>query len=155
MPTATSVAVTGAVFVRTLRRWFPPERLVRLCVALAGIDAAVGVSLWLGERGFYNLQFAAAVLPQLFKGFEVAGEAIAVVIPLGFGVGLLIGWGRTSRSVLLRGFGAMYVDFFRSMPPLVLIYFASLIGLLGLNYLTSDPYLAHTVGLWFGAVALG
>ncbi|MCI4352178.1 MAG: amino acid ABC transporter permease [Thermoplasmata archaeon] len=146
---------TGAALGRTLYRWFPPARLARICVALAGIDAAAAVALWLGERGFYSLPFAATILPQLFSGFEVSAEAIALVIPLGFGVGFLIGWGRTSRSVLLRGFGAMYVDFFRSMPPIVLIFFASLIGLLGLNYLTSDPYLAHTVGLWFGAVALG
>lgn len=142
-----------------VRRWgprrFPFARVIRTLGSAAGVLGALDIVYWLGLRHVYNLTFALAVLPQLLKGFEITTEVIGVVIPVGFGVGFLVGWARTSRHLFLRGFCALYVDFFRSMPPIVLILFAFLIGLLGLKYLTSDPFLAHTVGLWFGALALG
>ena len=141
--------------VQRIRRPFPWATMARVGGSIAATILAIGVVLWLGQRGLYNLTFALAALPQLYKGFELTSEIVGVVVSLGFGVGFLVGWARTSRSFFLRGFGALYVDFFRSMPPIVLILFAFLIGLLGLKYLTSDPFLSHTVGLWFGVIALG
>lgn len=78
-----------------------------------------------------------------------------MVIPLGFTVGFFVGWARTTRYAVLRGVGAAYVDFFRSMPPIVLIAFASLIGLTALRTSGSDPYLAFSISRWLGVVALG
>lgn len=131
------------------------DRLLRVCVAVDATLAALVVVWWLGTRGLYNLHYAVRILPTVFEGFEVTSEIVAVIIPIGFGIGFLIGWGRTSRFLLLRGVGAVYVDFFRSMPPIVLILFAFLLGLLGLRYFTTDPFLSHSLALWFGAVALG
>lgn len=87
------------------------------------------------------------------SGLVVTVEAVAVVIPIGFAVGFLIGWARTSRSRILRATGTSYVEFFRSMPPLVLIVFSSLIiTLLVRTYLNvEDP---HLIALSVGIVAL-
>lgn len=109
----------------------------------------------LGRLGLYRLSFAESQVPPLLHGFEVSLEVVAVIIPLGFGVGFLVGWARTSRSLVLRGFAAYYVDFFRSMPPIALIFFASLFAALALKDTTVDPFLVHDITLWAGVVALG
>ena len=46
------------------------------------------------------------------------------VILLGVGIGFLMGWGRVSRHPVLSWPAAAFVDFFRGIPPLVLILFA-------------------------------
>jgi His/Glu/Gln/Arg/opine family amino acid ABC transporter permease subunit len=109
----------------------------------------------LGVLGVYRLSYALLILPGILKGFYVSLELVAVYIPLGFGVGFLVGWARTSQSLILRGFGSAYVDFFRSMPPLALIFFASLIGAVALKGTALDPYTTHNITLWLGVIALG
>ncbi len=138
-----------------LRRTLTRERATRIAISLGATVVGLLFVLWLGQLGVYNLSYAISLLPSLQRGFEITAELVGVVITLGFAVGFLVGWGRTSRSVLLRGFGALYVDFFRSMPPIVLIAFAFLISLVFLRKSVADPYLAGTIALWFGAVALG
>ncbi len=138
-----------------LGRTFTRDRATRIAISLGATGVGLLFVLWLGQVGVYNLSYAISLLPSLQKGFAITAELVGVVIALGFVVGFLVGWGRTSRSVLLRGFGALYVDFFRSMPPIVLIAFAFLISLVFLRKTVADPYLAGTIALWFGAGALG
>ena len=138
------------------RRWKVARPLVvRLAAGIGIAVLALLVVLWLGEAGVYNLPFALSILPSLLKGFTLTAEIIIVIVPLGFGLGLLVGWARTSPAAWVRGFAGVYVDFFRSMPPIVLIAFAYLIGLIGLQNEIADPFLQHTIALWFGVVALG
>ncbi len=117
--------------------------------------ATLDFVLWLGLRGFYNARYLLGITPTLFQGFVVTVELIVVVIPLGFAMGFLIGWARTSPNRVLEGIGAVYVDFFRSMPPLVLIAFAFLISLATLTTPHSNPYFVQNVALWVGVIALG
>jgi ABC-type amino acid transport system permease subunit len=67
-----------------------------------------------------------------------------------------VGWARTTASVALRGAAALYVDFFRSMPPIVLISFPYLLVLVALNsqHTNINPYVAENIALWVGAFAL-
>ena len=109
----------------------------------------------LGVLGVYRLSYALLILPGILNGFYVSLELVAVYIPLGFGVGFLVGWARTSQSLILRGLGSAYVDFFRSMPPLALIFFASLLGAVALKDTSLDPYTQHNITLWLGVIALG
>jgi len=109
----------------------------------------------LGTLGVYRLSYALLILPGILNGFYVSLELVAVYIPLGFGVGFLVGWARTTQSLILRGLGSAYVDFFRSMPPLALIFFASLMGAVALKGTNLDPYTQHNITLWLGVIALG
>jgi ABC-type amino acid transport system permease subunit len=46
------------------------------------------------------------------------------------------------------------VDFFRSLPPIALIVFSSLIGALVLKSYIANPYDLRSAALWIGATAL-
>ena len=131
-------------------------RRIVLKAALGGAGAVVAYAVvyWLGTRGLYDLSYARGVFPALWTGFLLSVGLVSVIIPLGFAVGFLVGWARTSRSAIARGFGSIYVDFFRSMPPIVLVVFASIIGLYLLRTSDLDFYLRHTLVLWAGVLAL-
>ncbi len=110
--------------------------------------------VWLGDLGFYNLPYAENLLPTLAKGLVVTLQLNAVVIPLGFTLGFFLGWARTTKSKLMRGIGAVYVEIFRGLPPIVLIFFSFLISTLAIAKATANPFIARDVSLWLGAVAL-
>ncbi len=137
-----------------LRRVFTREQALRWGVGISAVVVVFGVVYYLGMIGFYNLHYALDLLAPIESGLFVTLKLVALVIPLGFTLGFLFGWGRTTRSLLFRGLGAMYVDFFRSMPPIVLIFFSYLISLLTVKQLTGNPFLARDFSLWMGAVAL-
>jgi His/Glu/Gln/Arg/opine family amino acid ABC transporter permease subunit len=128
--------------------------MARWGIGIAVVVVLVGLLLYLGSIGFYNLHYALDLLGPVEAGLVVTLKLVALVIPLGFTLGFLFGWGRTTRSLFFRGLGAIYVDFFRSMPPLVLIFFSYLISLLVVKQLTGNPFIARDLSLWMGAVAL-
>ena len=84
-----------------------------------------------GVFGTYDLAYALSLLPPrgraLTTGLLTTLAFMAVVIPLGFSLGFAFGWARTSRAWPARAVAATYVEFFRGMPPVVLIAFAFLI----------------------------
>ncbi len=145
----------GSAVFRYVKRTFPLARVVRIGVGLAVLFAVAYFIIWLGQVGYYNVAYVEGVFPKLLVGLPVTLELIGTVIPVGFCLGLFFGWARTTRSGFLRGFGATYVEFFRGMPPLALIFFTYLIATLALQQLTRDPFLARTAALWAGALALG
>ena len=127
------------------QRW-----LVRVAAKSAGAAASLGAIMWLGFAGLYDSNFALSLLHDLLKGLAVTVQAVGVVIPVGFTVGFFVGWARTSRSRVLRGTGSLYVEFFRSMPPITLIVFSSLIVTLLIRayFFVEDPHLfALAVGM--------
>ncbi len=66
--------------------------------------------------------------PTFTTGFVGTLEFIVFVIPVSILVGFFVGWARISRHRALSWPVALYVDFFRGMPPLVLVIFAFLFG---------------------------
>lgn len=147
-PTPRSAAGRGFGRVLRWRAWSP------VIYGVAGSIVGILILLELGYLGVYRLSFALSEVNPLLGGFFTSAEVVAVILTLGFGLGFLVGWARTTRFFILRGLGAMYVDFFRSMPPIALIFFASLIGALELRGSNLNPYEIHNLTLWFGVVAL-
>ncbi len=145
----------GSVSISILRRVFTRPRLIALWIAITAAEGAVVFLLWLGLLGFYNLPYTLnKILPGLTDGFFITLRLIALVIPLGFVLGFSFGWARTVPSTILRGLGASYVEFFRGMPPLVLIFFSYLVVALSIRQLTGNPFLARDLSLLAGAIAL-
>lgn len=138
-----------------LQRTFPRARLLRIGIGILVLIAVAYFILYLGDIGVYNGAYAQGVFPRLLAGLPVTLELVGTVIPVGFCLGLFFGWARTSRSAFLRGVGATYVEFFRGMPPLALIFFSFLIATLALQQLTRDPFVIRNTSLWIGVLALG
>lgn len=83
----------------------------------------------LGRLGLYDLNYMMTkMVNALYIGARSTLVLVGIVIPIGFSAGFFFGWGRTSRSWLVRSISGWYVEFFRSMPPVVLVAFSSLIA---------------------------
>lgn len=70
---------------------------------------------------FFNLEIMQKVLPLLLRGLGTTLYLCAIVIPLGLLGGLIAALLSTSRSRLIRWPTVALVDFFRAVPPLVLL----------------------------------
>lgn len=67
------------------------------------------------------------VLRFLFLGLVTTVKVAAVAMVLAILVGAIMALGRLSRTAVLRVAASAYVDFFRAMPVLLLIYFSALL----------------------------
>ena len=134
-----------------MRLW---ERASRWALAVMIACAAITVATGLGQAGVYDGRYAWSIAGDLAKGFLGTAVLAAAVVPVGFALGFLVGWGRTTRSWLARSAATAYVEFFRGMPPLVLIVFSSLSAavLFRRYFYVEDPFLAS---LALGVLALG
>ena len=144
---------------RIAKRLFTWKIWSRIVYGTAGIVGGILFLLALGYLKVYRLSFAVGALRTFLsttplEGFWLTLEVVAVILPVGFGLGFLIGWARTTRFVVLRGVASVYVDFFRSMPPIALIFFFALITGLELRYSNMNPYLKEQFIMWMGVVAL-
>ncbi len=139
---------------RYLVRTFPISRLVRIGIAIGAAVGAFAILVALGRLGYYNVDYAWGIVRSLQLGVGITLRFLAVVVPLGVSVGFLMGWARTSRSWFLRGAAATYVEFFRGVPPIVLIFFTSLIVALFAQkvFFVEEPS-AYAIAA--GVVALG
>lgn len=81
----------------------------------------------------YNVDYAQEIVGTLFSALGLTVQFVAFVIPAGFVLGFFMGWARTSSSWFLRALGTTYVEFFRGMPPIVLVFFSWLIATLVLR----------------------
>ena len=61
---------------------------------------------------------------ELFAGFLTTCRLVGVSLAVAMGIGILVGALRVAPSKLLNRIGAVYVEFFRNIPLLVLIYIA-------------------------------
>ena len=59
---------------------------------------------------------------ELFAGFLTTTRLVGVSLAIAMGIGILVGALRVAPSKLLNRIGAVYVEFFRNIPLLVLIY---------------------------------
>jgi polar amino acid transport system permease protein len=76
----------------------------------------------LGEQ-FFNLAIMARALPLILTGLGQTLVLCLVVIPLGLAGGFLVALSSLARSRLVRWLAAAAIDFFRAVPPLVLLIF--------------------------------
>ncbi len=134
-----------------LRKILSLSRLIRIAIAILATLGSLGFMYYLGLRGLYNVNYAVSIIGRLMQGFWTTLSYVALVIPLGFTLGFFIGWARTTNIWVARAIGTTYVEFFRGMPPLVLIFFSYLVvTLISIRYLPAlTPF-----ALWAGALAL-
>jgi polar amino acid transport system permease protein len=119
-------------FAKGLRKYGRGAKpsLQRAAFASIALFAVLAVAYALGLAGVYDLTYAANILPRLLsRGFVGTLGLVVIVIPVGFALGFTLGWGRTSGSPAAREISTAYVEFFRGLPPVVLIFFAFLITL--------------------------
>ena len=90
-------------------------------VLLVLIEAVLRFSLF--DPRFWQ-RFDAFFEPGLYGSLR----SILLVIPISLVVGFLTGWGRISRHRVVSWPTTVYVDFFRGVPPLILVIFAFLFG---------------------------
>jgi polar amino acid transport system permease protein len=72
---------------------------------------------------FFNLDIMSRALPLILQGFQMTLLLCLVVIPLGLVGGLLFALASLSRSRAIRYAMIVAIDFFRAVPPLVLLIF--------------------------------
>jgi His/Glu/Gln/Arg/opine family amino acid ABC transporter permease subunit len=83
--------------------------------------------------------------PEFRSGFFITCQLVAVSFLIAMGIGTLVGALRASPSRLLQGVGAVYVEAFRNVPLLVLL-FLSFAGLRRAG-LEISPFAAGTASL--------
>ena len=93
---------------------------------------------------FFNLDIARQASPILIQGFLQTLLLAAMTVPLGLSAGIVLAVLSTRKSPWVRYPLMAFVDFFRAIPPLVLLIFLYA-GL---------PFAGVDLGAW-GAVALG
>lgn len=72
---------------------------------------------------FFNIDIMREAWPLMLRGLGMTLLLCAAIIPAGLLGGLVIAVAGTSRYRLLRYATVVYVDFFRAVPPLVLLIF--------------------------------
>jgi len=72
---------------------------------------------------FFNVTIMASALPLVLRGLGLTLTVCAVVIPLGLSGGLLVALAMRMRLAAARAIVAALIDFFRAVPPLVLLIF--------------------------------
>jgi len=72
---------------------------------------------------FFNFGIMAQALPLVLGGLKMTLIVCLVVIPLGLTGGLLVALAMQARSRAVRAVVASLIDFFRAVPPLVLLMF--------------------------------
>ena len=72
-------------------------------------------------RSFFNLEILAQAWPILLAGFWMTVKLTLVVVPIGLASGLAVALAFNIRNILVRSLLVVYVDFFRAVPPLVLL----------------------------------
>jgi len=75
------------------------------------------------QFSFFNVQTIVEVYPLLLQGFWMTLKLTVAVVPLGFALGAVIAVLQGSGNRVLKYGLIFYVDFFRSVPPLVLLIY--------------------------------
>lgn len=133
-------------------RWVRSRALYNEIIRLALlIVAVVGILLLLGSLGYVDLPFIGRVSPLIFNGALVTLAATGVMLPLSFGLGFLIGWGRISRNYPAYWVSTLFVEVFRGTPQLVLVIVAFFVVL---PLVAPQMSINILFAFWVGTLAL-
>jgi polar amino acid transport system permease protein len=114
--------------------------------------AIAGVLGWMGYLVLFNPRYEQAwdrIIPGIWLTLQITFAAFAIAMA----IGVILGLGRMSRSIILRNASRTYVELVRGIPMLVLIFTIALVlvpefaGLLGVDN-------ADVPQFWRGTVAL-
>ncbi len=103
-------------------------------IAIRGVEMAVGTILFVALLEII-LQFNALdpalwnrYLPAFLDGIVTTLQFIGIILPLSAAVGFTVGWARISRFRTISWPLSVYVDFFRGVPPIIIVSFAAVLG---------------------------
>ena len=121
------------------RTWFRlAEAGVAALLLVLVLQAALGFNLLDGE--FWRLfALPGASIGPLARGLLGTLTYMGIVIPVGFGAGLLWSWARVSRFRVLSWPVGAVIEILRGVPPLVLVIFAAVFGALLLRGIVPRP----------------
>lgn len=88
--------------------------------------------------------------PTFLRGISGTLGYVAIILPLSVAVGFVSGWSRVTHFRVLAWPVSVFVDFFRGIPPLVIVIFASLLG----PSLLPERLQGRTLGQAVAAIAL-
>ena len=108
--------------------------IVRRASLIRVIEAVVGASIFLVLLQIL-LNFS-LLDPEFWRRYGGSFETgigttlrfVAIILPLSAVLGFFLGWLRISRFRTLSWPVAVYVDFFRGIPPIVIVIYASIFG---------------------------
>lgn len=98
------------------------------------LETVVGAALFLlvlqGVLGFYLLEPGLWILHERRFWVGIVGTLryVAFIIPVSLGIGFALGWARVSRFRSFAWPASAYIEFFRGIPPIILIIFAFVLG---------------------------
>ncbi len=118
-----------------------------LFLVLIGISIVVAT---LGTLGTVDLAFFGRISPLYARGAIITLAATAVILPISFVVGFLVGWARISESPLVYSASTFFVEVLRGTPQLVVVlvgFFVTLPLIAGGRNVTS-------LAFWAGSIAL-
>jgi His/Glu/Gln/Arg/opine family amino acid ABC transporter permease subunit len=103
----------------------------------------MGFSFFGGYREYLH-----AWLPQMAEAALVTLQLTALSFVLAVAIGLLMALLRTARSALLNAVAVGYIEFFRGLPVVVVLFWVYYGGPdTGLSWLVLDSYTAAVIGL--------
>src|SRR5881628_4042218 len=108
--------------------------IVRRASLIRVIEAVIGASIFLVLLQIL-LNFS-LLDPEFWRRYGGSFETgigttlrfVAIILPLSAVLGFFLGWLRISRFRTLSWPVAVYVDFFRGIPPIVIVIYASIFG---------------------------
>jgi len=125
-------------------------------IAIRGAEMAVGAVLFVILLE-YVLQFNALdpvlwnlYLPVFLNGIVSTLRYLGIILPLSAALGFAVGWARISRLRTISWPLTVYVDFFRGVPPIIIVIFA---GILGPSLLPAR-FRSEEIGILIGAIVL-
>jgi His/Glu/Gln/Arg/opine family amino acid ABC transporter permease subunit len=144
---ATAEVAVGAPSVALFRRRTAALRAVEILVG--GAAFLIVLQIILG----YNLfepNLWSVYQRRYWAGLLWTIGYIALTLPVSVGLGFLLGWARVSRFRAFAWPASVYIEFFRGMPPIVIVIFASVLG----PSLFPERLQSVELGLILGALSL-
>src|SRR5438876_1396156 len=110
------------------------QPVVRQASLIRVIEAVIGAAIFLGlVQVLLNFSLLDAEFWRRYGGSFETGigttlRFVGIILPLSAVLGFFLGWLRISRFRTLSWPVSVYVDFFRGIPPIVLVIYASIFG---------------------------
>src|SRR2546428_3163875 len=107
---------------------------VRRSSLIRVIEAVIGASIFLVllqillNFSLLDSEFWRRYGGSFETGIGTTLRFVAIILPLSAVLGFFLGWLRISRFRTLSWPVAVYVDFFRGIPPIVIVIYASIFG---------------------------
>ena len=108
------------------------------------------------ERGGVNLNYLLGLMPQVLEGLKVTLEIFILTLVLSIPLGIIVGFMRTSKSIILRKISGAYVLIMRGTPLLlqiIVIFFGlPLVGITFDRFPSAIIAFTLNYGAYFGEI---